>query len=123
MLLIFLIGFFILLIIYQIFLANSVNIEGMENRYREYDTNNPDNIMILVQQNSGNIEFLKNRMDNLFGLDKKVQQLSSDFLILQEQVNNIILEQKLYAEEMLPKDPPDVSGLDYEETEETKEIV
>ena len=58
-----LIVFFIILIIYQIFLAHFSNnvIEGLEN-YKEYDTNvrnDSNNVMILAQQNADNIEVFK----------------------------------------------------------------
>ena len=51
---------FIILITYQIFLAHFSNsiIEGLED-YKDYDTNDPNNVMILAQQNAGNIEVLK----------------------------------------------------------------
>ena len=54
-----LIVFFLLLILYQIFLAYFNCVEGLDN-YQNYDLNNPNNALILAQQNAGNIEFLKN---------------------------------------------------------------
>ena len=58
-----------MLIFYQIFLAyfgNSI-MEGYENKdeYKPYDTNNPDNALILAQQNAGNIIVLKGQMDEI----------------------------------------------------------
>ena len=71
-----LIVFFIILIIYQIFLAHFSNnvIEGLEN-YKEYDTNDPNNVMILAQQNAGNIEVLRKQFDDWdFSLEGRKRQ-------------------------------------------------
>ena len=51
--------------------------EGIENsttvnpskEYKEYDLNNPNNVLILTQQNAGNIEYLRGRVDKLDGVD------------------------------------------------------
>ena len=59
--------FFIILIGYQIILANHI-IEGLES-YQPYDTNNPANALILAQQNAGNIEYIKQRLDSVHNLD------------------------------------------------------
>ena len=42
--------------------------EGLEN-YKEYDTNDPNNVMILAQQNAGNIEVLRKQFDNISYFD------------------------------------------------------
>ena len=69
-----LILFFIALLIYQIILANDLSvIEGLDN-YKPYDTNNPQNAMILAQQNAGNIAVLKQEVTTLQG---QVTQLAS----------------------------------------------
>ena len=60
-----LIGFFIFLIGYQLFLAlfkKSDLIEGLENTdYKNYD----DDPLILAKKNAGNIEVLKERIDKI----------------------------------------------------------
>ena len=108
----FLICFFILLIIYQIFLAYFNIIEGLDNQYKEYNNNDPNNAMILAQQNAGNIEVLKGQIDGLLGLDKKVQDISANYANLQDQVDQIIQEQKNYSEQMLPSETPEITGVD-----------
>lgn len=112
MLINFLICFFLLLIIYQIFLAYFTIIEGLENQYRNYDTNDPNNVMILAQQNAGNIEFLKTQMNNLIGLEKKVQDISANYAGLEQRVDDLILEQKLYSQKVLPSETPEITGAD-----------
>lgn len=86
-----LICFFIILLTYQIFLVNFVVTEGLENEtYQEYDTKNPENQMILIQKNSGNIEVLRKRIDELSGLTQEIQDLSGNVALLQSQVDGII---------------------------------
>ena len=108
----FLIIIFIILIIYQIFLAHFSDsvIEGLEN-YKEYDTNDPNNVMILAQQNAGNIEVLKKQVDELTGLNKEVQDISGNVVTLQNQVTQLVAAQKQYADQMTGGGtPPNVTG-------------
>lgn len=109
-----LILFFTLLLLTQIFLAyNERNyvMEGLENMtYKEYDTNNPNNIMILTQQNSGNIEYLKQQIDSLLGLQKQVTDLSGNVVSLSEQVQGIVQAQQQYASKQLPSQTQVITG-------------
>jgi hypothetical protein len=97
-----LIVFFIVLILYQIVLANRIR-EGIENNqeYKDYDMNNPANALILAQQNAGNISFLKQRLDSFLGLDKEVQDISG----------NVVSSQKDYANQMTGGTAPNVTGM------------
>ena len=110
-----LIIFFIMLIFYQIFLAyfgNSI-MEGYENKdeYKPYDTNNPDNALILAQQNAGNIIVLKGQMDEMLGINKQVQDLSGNVANLEQQVTDLVQAQKDYANQMTGGTEPEVSGI------------
>jgi len=109
-----LIIFFTLLLLSQIFLAyNQKNniFEGLETMsYKEYDTSNPNNIMILTQQNSGNIEYLKQQIDSLLGLQKEVSDISGNLVSLGEQVQGIIQTQQQYATSQLPSQTPTITG-------------
>ena len=110
-LVIILIVFFILLICFQIILANHI-VEGLETgkSYQPYDTNNPANALILAQQNAGNIEYLKGRIQDVQGMNKQVQDLSGNVLALQEQVNGLVTAQKEYATQMTGGTAPQISG-------------
>jgi hypothetical protein len=112
---------FILLITYQIFLAHFSNriIEGLEN-YQEYDTKDPNNVMILVQQNSGNIEVLRKQFDNISGLNQEVQDISGNVANLTKQVDDLVKAQEDYLKENLPEEPPEITGTE-EEDEEPEE--
>ena len=125
-----LIIFFIVLILYQIFLAyfeNSI-MEGYENKdnkdYKEYDTNNPDNALILAQQNAGNIEVLKGQLDNMLGINKQVQDLSGNVVTLQQQMDDLVQAQNDYANDLTGGVDSEITGTGEEEEEitETTEI-
>lgn len=104
-----------MLIFYQIFLGyfeNSI-IEGYESKdkeYKSYDTNNPENALILAQQNAGNIIVLKGQMDNMLGINQQVQDLSGNVLNLQKQVEDLVQAQKDYANQLTGGTEPEISG-------------
>ena len=114
-----LIVFFIILIFFQIILANHL-VEGLETgeSYQSYDTNNPANALILAQQNAGNIEYLKGRIQDVQGMNKQVQDLSGNVQTLQEQVTGLVTAQQQYATQMTGGTPPDISGATSPEDEE-----
>lgn len=120
-----LILFFIILIGYQIILANRI-VEGLENNanatnantYTPYDTNNPGNALILSQKNAGNIDYLKQRIDNVQDIFQEVQDLSANVSALQEQVNGIISAQADYATQMTGGTTPVITGAINEDDEE-----
>jgi TolA-binding protein len=114
-----LIVFFIMLICFQIILANHI-VEGLETgeSYQSYDTNNPANALILAQQNAGNIEYLKGRIQDVQGMNKQVQDLSGNVQTLQEQVTGLVTAQQQYATQMTGGTAPDISGATEPEDEE-----
>ena len=144
---IFLILFFILLITFQIILAYSKSsvIEGMmdvvptisptftptsspsnemlpnltiNQVYRQYDKKIADNTFLMSQQNAGNIEYLKGRIDDVQGMYKQVQDLSGNVQALEEQVNGLITAQQDYATQMTGGVAPDITGATTPEDEE-----
>ena len=119
-----LILFLIILVGYQLILASRV-IEGLENSddFQSYDTNNPNNALILAQQNAGNINFLKNRIDSVQGLNQQVQDLSGNVSSLQLQVNDLITAQKDYTNQMLGDTPPEISGATSDEPVDTSQFI
>ncbi len=104
-----LILFFISLILYQILLASNI-VEGLENQYNEYDKNNPNNALILAQQNAGNIEYLKGRLDGVQTIVQEIQDLSGNVTSLQGQVNDLVQAQQDYANQMTGGTAPEISG-------------
>lgn len=122
-----LIVFFIILIFYQLFLSNISEtfykiknnvIEGMDTatttsgsqQYQPYDTSNPNNVMILAQQNAGNIQVLKQQVDGVLGLNQEVQDMSGNLATLTTQVSNLMEAQQQYVQTNLPSSPPQITG-------------
>ena len=120
-----LILFFLLLIAYQLILANHVT-EGLTNNtqnksYKPYNSNDP---MILAQQNAGNIAFLKDRMDSLQNINQMVQDLSGNVQVLQEQVNGLVTTQQQYATQLTGGNtPPTITGATSDEPADTSDLV
>lgn len=106
---------FILILSYQIFLAHFYNfLEGLEN-YQEYDKNDPNNAMILAQQNAGNIEVLRKSLDDLTGIKKEVEDISGNVVTLTGQVNDLVQAQQDYISQVTPAEPPEITGAVEEE--------
>jgi len=122
-----LILFFTILVIYQIFLASFGDsiIEGLTSdntnntEYKPYNTNDPNNALILAQQNAGNINVLHQQMIELNGLNQQVQDLSGNVTTLQEQVTNLVNSQNDYASQMTPSTAPDITGTTSDSTTTT----
>lgn len=117
---------FFLLIVYQILLANHT-VEGLKNKgsYKSYDTNNPENALILAQQNAGNIEYLKERIEDIqsTSMNKQLQDLSGNVLTLQQQVSGLLTAQKEYANQMTGGTAPNITGATSEQPDDNSNLV
>lgn len=114
--------------IYQAYLANSnfglaifpnKLIEGLENEdttgtstqeYKPYNLNDPNNSLILAQQNAGNIQVLKGRIDNLDGVKKRVDDMQQSIDSMQTQIDGLVQQQSDYAQQIAGSTPPEVTG-------------
>ena len=136
MLIYILIVFFIMLVGYQVFLAlvPSLNlVEGLENEtttqntgssdYQPYNVNDPNNSLILSQQNAGNIEVLQGRIDGFDGVKEKVDTMQQSIDSMQVQIDGLVQQQADYAQELAGPTPPDVTGTDYETTENVEDSI
>lgn len=123
MLLIYILIFvFLVLIGYQLFLAIFPKslIEGLENEssssatqeYKPYNLSDPNNSLILGQQNAGNIEVLKGRVDGLDGVKKRVDDMQQSIDSMQTQIDGLVQQQADYAQEIAGSTPPEVTGTD-----------
>ena len=93
-------------------------IEGMENTYKEY-SGDP---MILAQQNAGNIEYLKSRVNDLSNLKGDVDTMKQDIQTMQIQVDGLVQQQADMAVELSGGgEPVNVDGLDEGNEEEEEE--
>jgi hypothetical protein len=135
-----LIGFFICLIGYQLFLAllGKDNLqEGLENNtttsetasgdYKPYNTNDPNNALILAQQNAGNIEVINGRMNKIDGVKERVDTLQQSIDSMQTQIDALVQQQADYAKDVMGTEGPPLEGTeestvaDQEEEEEKPE--
>ena len=118
-----LIVLFIFLLGYQAYLemCPSKLIEGLENEetsnsttqeYKPYNLNDPNNSLILSQQNAGNIEVLRGRIDTLDGVKKKVDDIQQSIDSMQIQIDGLVQQQAEYAQELAGSTPPTVTGTD-----------
>jgi Tfp pilus assembly protein PilO len=119
-----LIVLFVILMGYQSYLANNTSriIEGLENsdtstssstqEYKPYNLNDPNNSLILAQQNAGNIEVLKGRIDGFDGVKKRVDDMQQSIDSMQTQIDGLVQQQADYAQEIAGSTPPTVTGTD-----------
>jgi hypothetical protein len=131
---------FIILVSYQVILAFSSNsnaqyslIEGLENadtttstssqEYKPYNVSDPNNSLILAQQNAGNIEVLKGRVDKLDGVNDKVVTMQQSIDSMQTQIDGLVQQQADYAQDMAGSTPADVTGTDGETTENVEDSI
>jgi hypothetical protein len=123
-----LILFFTLLITYQmitnIFYKNNT-IEGLENNdstnsseYKPYNLNDPNNALILPQQNAGNIEVLKGRINNFDGVKQQVDTMQQSIDSMQTQIDSLVQQQADFAQEMAGSTPPTITGTGIDDEEE-----
>ena len=84
----------------------------IDNEYQDYNTNDPSNVMILAQQNAGNIQVLKQQLDSLLSLDQEVKDISGNVVLLQQQVNSLVEAQQNYATQMTPSSTPNITGVE-----------
>jgi hypothetical protein len=126
-----LIVFFTCLLGYQLFLAftNRSNlVEGLENagttngEYKPYDKNDPNNTLILAQQNAGNIEVLNGRVTKLDGLNDKVNTLQQIVDGIQPQIDALVQQQANYATDLAGDTPVEITGLNEEPDQEEEQI-
>ena len=123
MLLTVLIIFFTSIILYKMILLIGKSfklIEGMED-YKEYNSNDP---MILAQQNAGNIEYLKSRMNDVENVKGDVDTMKQDMKTMQIQIDGLVQQQADMATELSGGgEPVNVDGLDEEEEDGEEEQV
>lgn len=79
--------------------------------YRQYDKKIADNTFLMAQQNAGNIEYLKQRIDSVQGLYDEVQDISGNVAALQNQMNGLIMAQQQYVSQITDGNSvPNITG-------------
>ena len=128
---------FVVIIISQIFFGRQTLVEGMDDAttssttdttttpsttdtastpsttdasYKPYNLNDPNNSLILSQQNAGNINYLKGRIDELSGVKKDVDELKQNVSSMQTQIDGLVQQQADFGTQIAGSTPPDISG-------------
>lgn len=128
---------FLALLIYQTFSSTNVIIEGLENEtttatnntnnsnatYQPYNMNDPNNALILGQQNAGNIDYLKQRIDDLSGIKERVDNMQESINSIQIQVDGLVQQQADYAQELAGSQPVEITGTEGETTESAEATI
>ena len=109
---------FIMLILYQAFLANGSFVEGLENQYTDYDTKSEGNVMILAQKNAANIMAIRDQLTDVIGVKKQVTDLQTKVDTMQTQLNDIGASQQQQVDELVPDKDIVITGTEDEEEEE-----
>jgi len=103
--------FFIILIIYQVLTYSKQGlIEGMTAQFAPYDTTNPANALILSQQNAGNINYLKERLDETEAMKTTVDSLSQQVDQLNQQMAGLVQQQADFGQQIAGTTPPTITG-------------
>lgn len=112
---------------YQLFSEVFTNklIECLENQeppaekeYQPYNLSDPNNALILAQQNAGNIQVLKGRIDTLDGVKEKIDTMQQNINSMQVQMDGLVQQQADYAAEIAGSTPPTITGTEEEDDEE-----
>jgi methyl-accepting chemotaxis protein len=123
-----LIVLFVVLISYQVYLAmlsRTFIVEGLENNdttYKPY-TIDQTNSLILSQQNAGNIEVLKGRINSLDGVKQSIADINQSINSMQTQIDGLVEQQANYAQEIAGSTPVDITGTSYETTENVEDSI
>jgi hypothetical protein len=131
-----LIGFFTILIFSQI-MNSSIILEGMKNNKKSKSKivtpskkkstvsvsttrlskpiiNNKSNLtsdaFIISQKNSGDIEYLKGRMNELNNMDSRINKIQQNVDSMQLQMDDLVQQQANYAQELAGNTPPTITG-------------
>jgi len=103
-LILFLIIFFVILLVYQIFLAyfNNNSLEGFKEglKYEKYNLKDTSNNSPLELQNANNVSVLNSQFFDM----------SSNIANIQQQVNGLVNSQQQYASQMTGGSAPDITG-------------
>ena len=93
-----LIIFFSMLILFQVFLGHALNNNiFFKGRIIEGATSMDDNFKVQLQKQSGDIDYLKGRVNDVDSLKKQVTDLNVNVNSLSNQVKQILISQKSFT--------------------------
>ena len=106
--------------------SESIQTNKNENKekYKPYNLQDPNNSLILAQQNAGNIEVLKGRIDNLDNVKQRVDDMQQSMNLMQTQIDGLVQQQADMATELTGDgEPAVIGGLDEDEEEDENEEI
>ena len=110
--------FLLLFVILWYYIPKWLSLKEGLDEYKDYDTNDPNNALILAQQNAGNISVLKTRVDTLDGINDKVTNLQSQVDEMSSQINDLVQQQADFGQDLAGDTPADITGTSLEEDPE-----
>ncbi len=92
--------------------TDTTNTNTTDAPYQPYNVNDPNNALILSQQNAGNIDYLKGRVEDLSGIKKDVDDLKQNVSSMQTQIDGLVQQQADFGTQLAGSTPPDITGTD-----------
>lgn len=116
------------IMIFQVFFDKDTLVEGLESdttttdtntntlttEYQPYNLSDPNSALILSQQNAGNINYLKERIDELTSVKKDVDDLKQNVSLMQTQIDGLVQQQADFGTELAGSTPPTITGTETE---------
>ena len=80
--------------------------------FKKYDTDSPENALILAQQNAGNIMSLEQKIETQQAFVQRLDNLESTVENQQTQLDGLVEQQAQYAEDISASEPVEITGTD-----------
>ena len=91
--------------------------DNKDNDFKKYDTNDPNNALILAQQNAGNIMSLEQKIETQQAFVQRLDNLESTVENQQTQLDGLVEQQAQYAQDISANEPVEITGANEEETD------
>jgi len=92
--------------------SNSTDSNSTDSKqYIPYNTSDPNNCFILAQQNAGNIEVLKDQIQDIRDVKPQIDKITENINAMQTQMQQLVQQQADYAQELVGSNPPYITGI------------
>ncbi len=86
--------------------------EEDDDDFKKYDTNDPNNALILAQQNAGNIMSLEQKIETQQAFVQRLDDLENTVENQQTQLDGLVEQQAQYAQDISASEPVEITGTD-----------